>query len=121
MEIPMLKDSGERREFTTGAVRDCATGKGRYDLIPPEAVRALALQLEVGAIKYTDRNWEKGIPLSKYFDSAARHLFKYMEGERDEDHLVSALWNVACMVATRERIRKGVLPKELGDLPIHGI
>lgn len=29
-----LEDSGERREFTTGAVRDKAAGKGRCDLLP---------------------------------------------------------------------------------------
>ena len=29
-----LKDSGTRREFTTGAVRDVADGKGRCDLLP---------------------------------------------------------------------------------------
>lgn len=29
-----LKDSGERREFNTGAVRDVAEGKGRCDLLP---------------------------------------------------------------------------------------
>lgn len=30
----MIKDSGERREFETGAVRDMAEGKGRFDLVP---------------------------------------------------------------------------------------
>ena len=30
----MIKDSGERREFETGAVRDITEGKGRFDLIP---------------------------------------------------------------------------------------
>ena len=30
----MIKDSGERREFETGAVRDMAEGKGRFDLMP---------------------------------------------------------------------------------------
>ena len=29
-----LQDSGDRREFGTGAVRDMAEGKGRYDLLP---------------------------------------------------------------------------------------
>ena len=29
-----IKDSGERREFGTGAVRDIADGKGRCDLLP---------------------------------------------------------------------------------------
>lgn len=30
----MIKDSGERREFETGAVRDIQEGKGRCDLLP---------------------------------------------------------------------------------------
>ena len=30
----MIKDSGERREFETGAVRDIQKGKGRCDLMP---------------------------------------------------------------------------------------
>lgn len=29
-----LKDSGNRREFETGAVRDMQEGKGRMDLVP---------------------------------------------------------------------------------------
>ena len=29
-----IKDSGQRREFETGAVRDMAEGKGRFDLMP---------------------------------------------------------------------------------------
>ena len=34
----MIKDSGERREFSTGAVRDIAEGKGRCDLLPLDCV-----------------------------------------------------------------------------------
>ena len=30
----MIKDSGTRREFESGAVRDCPEGKGRCDLLP---------------------------------------------------------------------------------------
>ena len=30
----MIKDSGERREFSSGSVRDTAKGKGRCDLLP---------------------------------------------------------------------------------------
>lgn len=33
-----LVDSGSRREFETGAVRDCAEGKGRCDLLPLDIV-----------------------------------------------------------------------------------
>ena len=34
----MIKDSGERREFETGAVRDIQEGKGRCDLMPLDVV-----------------------------------------------------------------------------------
>lgn len=33
-----IKDSGERREFSTGAVRDIQVGKGRCDLMPLDVV-----------------------------------------------------------------------------------
>ena len=32
-----IKDSGDRTQFDTGAVRDMHTGKGRMDLLPWEA------------------------------------------------------------------------------------
>lgn len=35
---PHIKDSGERREFDTGAVRDIQEGKGRCDLLPLDVV-----------------------------------------------------------------------------------
>lgn len=34
----MIKDSGNRREFGTGAVRDIQEGKGRCDLLPLDVV-----------------------------------------------------------------------------------
>lgn len=36
--IPYIKDSGARREFETGAVRDIQEGKGRCDLLPLDVV-----------------------------------------------------------------------------------
>lgn len=37
----MIKDSGGRREFSTGAVRDIQEGKGRCDLLPLDVVGKL--------------------------------------------------------------------------------
>jgi len=37
-EVVILKDSGERTSFKTGAVRDAQTGKGRCDLLPLDIV-----------------------------------------------------------------------------------
>jgi hypothetical protein len=39
--VPPIKDSGERREFDTGAVRDIQTGKGRPTLMPLRVVAKL--------------------------------------------------------------------------------
>ena len=37
----MIKDSGEREKFDTGAVRDIQKGKGRCDLMPLDVVSDL--------------------------------------------------------------------------------
>lgn len=42
----MIKDSGERREFSTGAVRDIQEGKGRCDLLPLDVVSHLLVSKE---------------------------------------------------------------------------
>ena len=42
-EKAMIKDSGDRLEYATGAVRDMAEGKGRCDLLPLD-VAAMILQ-----------------------------------------------------------------------------
>lgn len=91
----MLKDSGERREFASGAVRDMQTGKGRMDLLPWGAIMELSRHCEDGALKYGERNIDKTLPMSSLLDSALRHLSKYMEGLDDEPHLRAAFWNIA--------------------------
>ena len=39
----VIKDSGNRREFETGAVRDIQEGKGRCDVLPLDVVANLFL------------------------------------------------------------------------------
>jgi len=117
MDQPNIKDSGTRRNFDSGAVRDAETGKGRFDLIPPVALELLAKHFEAGALKYDARNWEKGMPLSQFLDSALRHINKYRDGQRDEPHIVAAFWNLAAFLHTREMVNRGILPEELDDLP----
>lgn len=112
-----LKDSGERREFGTGAVRDTTTGKGRFDLLPMHGLLLAAKQMQRGAAKYSARNWEQGIPLSVFADSALRHIAKLISGYDDEPHLDAAIWNLLCLAETQERIRQEILPATLDDLP----
>ena len=133
----MIKDSGERKQFESGAVRDIQKGKGRCDLLPLDVVAELlcdkvledislfmissdAVHLEnaffefsrceyeqittailevskhyeEGAEKYGEHNWEKGIPLHCYIDSAIRHYLKHKRGDDDEPHNRAFLWNI---------------------------
>lgn len=112
-----IKDSGDRTSYSTGAVRDARINKGMFSLLPVDTLFALAKHFEVGGRKYALRNWEKGIPLSNYYDSAQRHLHKWLRGDRDEPHLIAALWNLSCLYQTDIWIRLGLLPAELNDLP----
>jgi len=114
-----FKDSGERSKFTTGANRDLQTGKGRFDLTPPFSMMFLARIYETGCAKYGDRNWEKGIPINRYLDSAKRHIEKYQAGLRDEPHLSMVMWNISCALWTGAMIVLGLRPKDLYDIPSH--
>lgn len=139
----MIKDSGERREFGTGAVRDIQEGKGRCDLMPLDVVSELlfddvidslaefktkgttlylfgaltafkgrsdwdvftmllevAKHFEDGAKKYGENNWQKGIPVRCYIDSAVRHYLKFLRGDKDEPHDRAFCWNIMCAIWT---------------------
>lgn len=111
-------DTGNREEFATGSVRDSRTGKGRYDLIPPGPIKRLAKLYERGAVKYGDRNWLKGQPLSRTADSMLRHAFAYLAGERTEDHLAAVVFNAFALMEYEAMLADGRLPKEFDDLPV---
>jgi len=114
-----LKDSGTRREFTGGAVRDAEGGKGRYDLIPSIPIFFLARVYEMGAKKYADRNWEKGMPINVFVDCAKRHLDKYQMGLRDEPHLSQALWNIVGALFMAAMVHLGLRDTSFNNLPNH--
>lgn len=105
-------------EFQTGAVRDTG-GKGRMDLLPMCALIRVARHMEdaitpdpeTGVPHYPERNWEKGLPMHSMLDSAMRHLMKYMDGQKDEDHLCAAATNLLMAMWTEEKI------PEMQDIP----
>ena len=99
----MIKDSGNRRTFETGAVRDMHEDKGRMDLLPWMAIIEVSKHCENGAKKYGEHNVDKGIPTSSLCDSAARHLAKYLSGETDEDHLLASAWNLLWALEMRNK------------------
>ena len=108
-----IDDSGARMSYgDEKAIREPSTWKGRVDLITPFGLTRLAKWYELGSKKYSDRNWEKGMPFSRYVDSAFRHLIKFMMGMEDEDHLAAAVWNLLCIIHHQE-----LGQTELDDLP----
>ena len=109
----MIKDSGNRTEFSTGAQRDIQHGKGRMDLLPWYGIMEVSKHCEEGAEKYGEHNVDKGIPLHSLCDSAARHLAKFIAGEMDEDHLRAAAWNLLWALNQRKT------HPELDDLYSH--
>ena len=91
------------KEFVTGAIREDKTGKGRMDLLPMCALIRLSKHYEKGSVDHGERNWEKGLPIHSFIDSALRHLAKYVDGQTDEDHLCAAAWNILGAMWTEEK------------------
>ena len=122
----MIKDSGDRTEFETGAKRDMHAGKGRMDLLPWYGIMEVSKHCEEGALKYGEHNVDKGIPLHSLLDSASRHLAKYMVGMDDEDHLRAACWNLLWALNQRkthpeldDRFATEVKQEPLDELAVH--
>ncbi len=112
-----MEDSGKREQFTTGAVRDTAEGKSRPDLISPYAQMRKGQWLRLGAEKYAERNWEKGMKISRCIASLERHLCEYKMGLTNEDHLAAIAVNAEFIMHYEAMIERNLLPKELDDLP----
>jgi hypothetical protein len=123
MIMSKLKDSGTRKRYSTGAMKDKGEGieaNGGFQLVPPWPIRELAEHYRKGAEKYHARNWELGLPLSDYLGSAEGHLNQFHMGMIDEPHLTAAIWNLVSLSHTMKMIELGILPEDLNDLPSYG-
>lgn len=114
--MTIKKESEPERVFDNGAKRQAAAGKGTPSLFPGDAYLEVCKHFEDGAAHYSPRNWEKGLPLSTYIDSLERHIAQEKMGLTDESHDRAIAWNAVCYLATKLRIKAGLLPKELDDL-----
>lgn len=94
----IIKDSGERAEFTSGMVRDLADGKIDYTLITDGPMfKRWAIHLTNGAKKYAKRNWmlaEGNEERERFRESAFRHFIQWFEGDVDEDHAAAVMFNI---------------------------
>ena len=81
-------------EYQSGARRSNDADGTRYDLISPIGLRRVAETCAEGAEKYDAHNWRKGVPLSVMLNHALRHVVEFLGGDRSEDHLAHAAWNL---------------------------
>lgn len=112
----MSSKKPEIQVLESGALREESQGRGRYELLDPDALHALAVNLERGAKKYAVHNYRKGIPQSRHLQSALRHIFQLLKRDESEDHAAAAMANMMMFISTRERIKRGQLPPELDDI-----
>ncbi len=115
--MPIKKEEGTKRTFSTGADKQSSEGKGTPVLFPPDAYLEISKHFEEGAALHGDRNWEAGIPLSELINSLERHIQQEKMGLTDESHDRALAWNAVVYLATKSRIKAGILPKELADIP----
>lgn len=74
-------------------------GKLRYDLVHPDAHEDMVKVLEVGAKKYGEYNWTKGMSWSTILQSLKRHLAAFEKGEDyDSDDGLLHISHLACNV-----------------------
>jgi len=77
--------------------------KLRFDLIPPEVLTLDAAVYTMGAEKYEDNNWRKGIKYSRVIGALMRHLVARICGEKIDPesglpHLAHVRWNVGALM-----------------------
>lgn len=106
-------------KFTTGAQRSPTTAGGSlptdYSQFSHIAARLHAETQAEGNEKYGYGNWQMGIPMSNLLSHCLAHIFAYMNGDRSENHLGHAIWNLDKAAHFSE------VKPELNDLtvPIH--
>lgn len=66
----------------------------------PTMFLEVAKHFEEGAEKYGENNWQKGLPVKGYINSAVRHYLKWLRGDTDEPHDRAFCWNLLCAIWT---------------------
>lgn len=114
VEIPNIKNSGVFHTSSSGMKRD-ANPQGAIDysnILHGPMYDRWAGHLTKAKVKYPDAapgvpNWTLGANLEDYLrfrESAFRHLRKWMNGQRDEDHAAAVYFNLNGAEYVRNRL-----------------
>jgi hypothetical protein len=110
-----MDDDGTGFVISDKSKAEMASGKGTkddfdkadYSLIPPFALRQLALLYTRGARKYSRFNWRNGMAWSRPYRAAIEHSLKWLGGEKLDPetgihHMIAAAWNCFAIVEFEE-------------------
>jgi hypothetical protein len=109
-----IKDSGERKQFTNGMVRDVETGKVDFDrALDGPMFERWAAHLTKAVPKYADvkpgvPNWtlaDDEEALVRFRKSAVRHFLQWRRGDTDEDHAAAVFFNLNGYEYVKERLK----------------
>lgn len=109
-----ILDSGKRKEFESGMVRDSGE-KPRYNrCLTGPMFKRWAEHLHKGALKYPDvspgvPNWtlaNEEEELQRFKDSALSHMIDWLEGKVDEDHAAGVFFNINGAEYVKEAIHE---------------
>lgn len=97
--IAAFTESGETKYLYAALLKFVAVAySGETETMILEAAK----HFEEGAKKYPPTNgipnWQLGIPVNCYLDSAIRHYLKYRRGDNDESHDRAFVWNIMCCI-----------------------
>lgn len=108
-----IKDSGDRKQFSSGMVRDTAEGKIDFTSVRfGPMYRRWAEHTTKGRAKYPDPapgipNWTLAEGIEEFLrarESLLRHEEAYLAGETDEDHAAAMFFNINVMEYARAAI-----------------
>lgn len=66
----------DRHTFASGVMS--SGKKPRYDLIPIEALMRIARRFELGALKYGENNWQKGVHDKAFILDRINHAIEHL-------------------------------------------
>jgi len=88
-------------------------GKNRLELLPFDALDEVGQVMTLGAAKYGDRNWERGINYDRVFGALMRHAWAWFRGQ-DKDpetglsHMAHCAANALFLLSYERRGRRGL-------------
>jgi len=108
-EVEPIMRASKATMVTSATGGSKATKLARFDLIPPDFLRALAEHYgrrggdgTPETYKYTERNWERGFNWSLSYSALMRHLLAFQRGEfldpeSGAPHIIAAAWHCAAL------------------------